>query len=246
MPYFPARPFTFASVELQIERTSRRVLSFAFRANMPAPMPRPMTPTPMSFFAMLIPPLARGPMCACGCHPITVGEQEGEFTGGRCYSTKRSRGEKGMKLKALVGEGQHVMGLTLPFIVVGVAANIIWPARVPHGLGHGLALIAGIALLVIGVPLWITSVVQILVWVPQEDPHHHGPLPPDAAPAVHHGRAAGAPRRGPRAGHLAGLRPRGVLYVASRIFSPREERLLEKYFPKDYPAYRSKVLLPWL
>jgi len=37
-----------------------------------------------------------------------------------------------------------------------------------------------------------------------------------------------------------------ILYVSSRIFSPAEEKLLAKYFPMEYPAYRGRVLLPWL
>jgi protein-S-isoprenylcysteine O-methyltransferase Ste14 len=37
-----------------------------------------------------------------------------------------------------------------------------------------------------------------------------------------------------------------VLYVSSRIFSPREEALLTRYFPEAYPSYRAKVLFPWL
>ena len=37
-----------------------------------------------------------------------------------------------------------------------------------------------------------------------------------------------------------------VLYISSRIFSPREEKILLQYFPQEYPAYRKKVLLPWL
>jgi protein-S-isoprenylcysteine O-methyltransferase Ste14 len=37
-----------------------------------------------------------------------------------------------------------------------------------------------------------------------------------------------------------------VLYISNRIFSVREEKLLEGFFPKEYAAYRGKVLLPWL
>ena len=37
-----------------------------------------------------------------------------------------------------------------------------------------------------------------------------------------------------------------VLYISSRIFAPGEEKILLQYFPKEYPAYRRKVLLPWL
>lgn len=37
-----------------------------------------------------------------------------------------------------------------------------------------------------------------------------------------------------------------ALYVASRRFAPNEERELAQRFPDEYPAYRKRVLLPWL
>ncbi len=37
-----------------------------------------------------------------------------------------------------------------------------------------------------------------------------------------------------------------TLYVSSRLFSGSEEKTLASLFPKEYPAYRSRVVLPWL
>ena len=42
-----------------------------------------------------------------------------------------------MKLMVLVGAGGRVMGGALPFMVLGVAANIIWPAAFVMGSGIG-------------------------------------------------------------------------------------------------------------
>jgi hypothetical protein len=39
-----------------------------------------------------------------------------------------------MKLKVLVGAGDRIMTLTLPFVVVGVVANILRPAWFHMGL----------------------------------------------------------------------------------------------------------------
>jgi protein-S-isoprenylcysteine O-methyltransferase Ste14 len=150
-----------------------------------------------------------------------------------------------MKLKALVGAGDRVMGLTLPFLVVGVAANIIWPAAFRLGFGGG-GLIAAIALLVLGVPLWLTSAVQILVYVPKKKLITTGPF----ALMLHPIYATVAIFVMPGVGLLfdswSGIAIGAVLYVSTRLFAPAEERLLEKYFPAEYPAYRAKVLLPWL
>lgn len=150
-----------------------------------------------------------------------------------------------MKLKALVGEGQHVMGLTLPFIVLGVAANITWPAVFRMGAGLG-GLVAGIVLLVVGVPLWLTSAVQIIVWVPRKTLITTGPFRLVLHPLYTFVALLVFPGAGLVLDTWLGFVLGAVLYVASRIFSPREERLLEKYFPTEYPAYRKKVLLPWL
>jgi protein-S-isoprenylcysteine O-methyltransferase Ste14 len=37
-----------------------------------------------------------------------------------------------------------------------------------------------------------------------------------------------------------------ILYIASRLFSRSEEKMLASIFPAEYPAYRARVLLPWL
>jgi protein-S-isoprenylcysteine O-methyltransferase Ste14 len=150
-----------------------------------------------------------------------------------------------MKLKFLVGAGDRVMGLTLPFIVIGVAANIIWPAVFRMGSGTG-GLIAGIVLLVIGVPLWITSAVQILVWVPRKTLITTGPFALMLHPLYTSVALLVLPGLGLVLDTWLGPALGVILYVSSRIFSPSEEKLLAKYFPNEYPAYRAKVLLPWL
>lgn len=150
-----------------------------------------------------------------------------------------------MKLKALVGAGDRVMGLTLPFIVIGVAANIIWPAVFRMGSGRG-GLIAGIILLVIGLPLWITSVVQILVWVPRKTLITTGPFRLMLHPLYTSVALLVLPGVGLVLDTWLGFALGAVLYLSSRIFSPAEEKLLARYFPTEYPAYRGRVLLPWL
>lgn len=150
-----------------------------------------------------------------------------------------------MKLKVLVGAGDRVMGLTLPFIIVGVAANIIRPAVFRMGSGRG-GLIAGIVLLVIGVPLWLTSVGQILVYVPRKTLITNGPFRLMLHPLYTTVALLVFPGVGLLLDTWLGFALGAVLYVSSRLVSPSEEKPLAKYFPKEYPAYRSRVLLPWL
>jgi protein-S-isoprenylcysteine O-methyltransferase Ste14 len=149
-----------------------------------------------------------------------------------------------MKLKVLVGAGRQVMGLTLPFIVAGIVLNILRPAW--FALGFGAGVIAGIVLLAVGVPTWISSVVLILVRVPQKKLITTGPFAVVLHPLYTSVALLVIPGLGLLFDSWVGAAIGVVLYISSRIFSPGEEKILLQYFPREYPAYRKKVLLPWL
>jgi protein-S-isoprenylcysteine O-methyltransferase Ste14 len=149
------------------------------------------------------------------------------------------------QLKVLVGAGDRIMASASPFAVVGIAANVLWPAAFQLGLGTtGLAL--GGVLLAAGIPLWLTSAVQILLFVPKGKLITRGPF----ALVIHPLYTSVALLVVPGAGLLfdswLGLALGVVLYIASRRFAPSEERALAERFPIEYPAYRKRVLLPWL
>jgi protein-S-isoprenylcysteine O-methyltransferase Ste14 len=150
-----------------------------------------------------------------------------------------------MRLKVLVGEGGHVMGLTLPFAVAGIGANLIWPAVFQMGFRPAGPLV-GIALLAVGLPLWITSVVQILVYVPRKRLITTGPFAVVLHPLYTFVALLVIPGCGLLLDTWVGFAIGAVLYVSNRIFSVREEKLLEGFFPKEYAEYRRRVLLPWL
>src|SRR5262252_5729080 len=78
-------------------------------------------------------------------------------------------------IKTLVGAGDRIMGFLLPFAVVGLAANILWPSVFRMGFGTAGTII-GIVLVAIGVPIWITSAVQILLFVPRGELITSGPF----------------------------------------------------------------------
>ena len=150
-----------------------------------------------------------------------------------------------MKLKVLVGAGRQVMGLALPFIVAGIVVNILRPAWFALGFGTG-GLIAGIVLLAIGVPAWISSVILILVRVPQKKLITTGPFAVVLHPLYTSVALLVIPGLGLLFDSWVGAAIGVILYFSSRIFSPGEEKILLQYFPQEYPAYRKKVLLPWL
>ncbi len=150
-----------------------------------------------------------------------------------------------MKLKVLVGAGDRVMGFTVPFIVVGLAANI-WRPEWFH-MGTELpGLIVGIVLLAIGVPMWLTSVAQILIHVPKHTLITTGPFALMLHPLYTSVALLVLPGVGLVVDTWLGTALGGILYISSRMFARSEEAILAKVFPTEYPAYRAKVLLPWL
>lgn len=150
-----------------------------------------------------------------------------------------------MQIKALVGAGDRIMALTLPFAVAGLAANILWPSAFRMGLGAP-GTILGLVLVVTGVPLWLTAVAQILRDVPKGKLITGGPFRLMLHPIYTSVALLVIPGCGLFFDSWLGFALGAVLYLASRIFAPAEERDLARRFPEDYPAYRKRVLLPWL
>ena len=150
-----------------------------------------------------------------------------------------------MKLKELVGTGDRIAGITLPFTVLGIVANKLWPA-VFH-MGFGLpGLIAGVVLLAVGVQLWLISVAQILRYVPTGKLITTGPFALVLHPLYTSVALLVIPGCGfvldTWLGPALGL----ILYGAARMFAGAEEKFLAVRFPEEYRRYRQRVLLPWL
>jgi protein-S-isoprenylcysteine O-methyltransferase Ste14 len=151
-----------------------------------------------------------------------------------------------MKLKTLVGSGDRIMLLTLPFLIVGVILNILFPSAFSvGGLSTALKVIS-VIMLTFGVAIWIWSVVLILTEVPQGKLITTGPY----ALVKHPLYTAVALLVLPAVGFLLdtwlGVVVGGVLYVGSRIFSPEEEKELSKAFGATWDEYCNTVVLPWL
>jgi protein-S-isoprenylcysteine O-methyltransferase Ste14 len=150
-----------------------------------------------------------------------------------------------MKLKVLVGQGDRIISLTLPFMVVGIVANILWPRLFMLGIGTG-GLIAGMVLLAIGVPVWGSSVALVLINVPRKRLITTGPFAIIPHPMYTAVALLVLPGIGLVLDTWVGAGIGAALYVASRIYSPKEDAIMKKIFPAEYPAYRKRVLLPWL
>ncbi len=137
------------------------------------------------------------------------------------------------------------MVCTLPFAIVGIAANVLDPQLFRLGLGT-IGVVAGSALLLVGVPIWLTSVVQILVHVPRHQLITGGPFAVVLHPLYTSVALLVIPGLGLVLDTWLGCTLGLILYVFSRMFSRREEQELEDAFAEEYASYRESVLLPCL
>lgn len=151
-----------------------------------------------------------------------------------------------MSIKALVGSGDRIGLFVLPFIILGLVMNFLWPAIFSVGGPPQALAIVSYFVLLPGLVVWIWSVVLILSRVPKGQLITTGPYA-----VVKHPLYTGVawlvlPWVGflldSWLGAVLGL----VLYVGSRLFSPAEERALSTAFGSGWEQYLHGVRLPWV
>jgi protein-S-isoprenylcysteine O-methyltransferase Ste14 len=149
-------------------------------------------------------------------------------------------------LKRLVGSGDRIMLAVLPFLIIGVIANVAFPSVFAVGGPWEALRILSIAMLVPGVVIWLWSGVLILTNVPRGTLITSGPY----AVVKHPIYTAVALLVLPWAGFLLntwlGAAIGLVLYAADRVFATEEEDDLARRFGARWEAYRQRVLLPWI
>jgi protein-S-isoprenylcysteine O-methyltransferase Ste14 len=151
-----------------------------------------------------------------------------------------------VKLKALVGSGDRIMLFILPFVVVGLILNILNPSLFGVG-GPPISLkIFSTIILIPGITIWLWSVILILTRVPQKRLITRGPYSLVKHPLYTSVALLVLPWIGFLFNSWLGVVIGITLYIASRIFSPEEERTLSKIFGVTWDAYCHKVKIPWL
>ncbi len=151
-----------------------------------------------------------------------------------------------MKLKDLVGSGDKLGLFTLPFIVIGIGLNILFPKWFGVGGPPPILQIISIILLIPGVVIWIWSVYLILTVIPKKKLISNGPYVLVKHPLYVGVALLVIPWVGILCNSWIGVVIGGALYVASRLFAPEEEKKLAKTFGAFWEEYEAKVLLPWL
>jgi protein-S-isoprenylcysteine O-methyltransferase Ste14 len=150
-----------------------------------------------------------------------------------------------MKLKALVGSGDRIGLFVLPFIVLGLVLALLYPALFSIPRSTALDVI-GAVLLVLGLIVWAWSVTLILTQVPRGRLITGGPYTVVKHPLYTGVSLLLLPGLGFLVGTWLALAFGIVLYVASRIFAPEEEKALSRTFGAAWDDYMRSVLVPWL
>lgn len=151
-----------------------------------------------------------------------------------------------MNLKVLVGSGDKIGLFVLPFLVIGLIFNITFPFVFTVGGPSEFLKLISIIILPFGVTIWLWSALLILIKVPRKELITTGPYAIVKHPLYTGVALLVLPWIGFLLNSWLGALIGIVLYIASRIYSPQEEKLLSKTFGADWEEYRRKILLPWL
>lgn len=161
-------------------------------------------------------------------------------------TSERSSVTKMFDVRTLVGSGDRIGLLVLPFLVVGVALNVWRPALFGVG-GPGPALtVLSLAMLVPGITIWLWSVVLILTKVPKGELITGGPFALVKHPLYTGVALLVLPWAGFLLNTWLGAAIGVVIYAGSRRFAPEEERKLAQAFGAQWDAYAGAVKIPWL
>lgn len=151
-----------------------------------------------------------------------------------------------MKLKALVGSGDKIGLLVLPFLVTGVVLNILHPSLFAVGGPPAVLKAISIIVLIAGAAIWIWSVVLILIKVPKNELIASGPYSLVKHPLYTSVALLVLPWIGFLFDTWLGIVIGATLYLGSRIYAPREEAILKGSFGASWDSYIKKVKLPWI
>lgn len=150
------------------------------------------------------------------------------------------------KVKMLVGSGDSIGKLMLPFLVVGLALNVFRPSWFSVGSPSQLLRTISVVALAPGVIIWIWSVVLILTKVPRGKLITGGPYSLVKHPLYTGVALLVLPWAGFLLDSWLGVVFGAILYIGSRLFAPAEEAWLAQNFGSEWDEYAGRVKLPWL
>jgi protein-S-isoprenylcysteine O-methyltransferase Ste14 len=151
-----------------------------------------------------------------------------------------------MNLRNLMGSGDRIMLVALPFLVVGAALNLTNPAAFSVGGPPTWLLWLSLAVLAFGVSIWAWSAALILTNVPRGRLITGGPYGWVRHPLYTAVGLLVLPWLGFVLNTWLGVVLGAVVYIGSRLFAPREEAELSRAFGRAWSTYSGGVKLGWL
>jgi protein-S-isoprenylcysteine O-methyltransferase Ste14 len=151
-----------------------------------------------------------------------------------------------MGLKGLIGCGDRIALFTLPFVVVGVVLNVMFPSAFSVGGPPGWLRTVSIVVLVLGVAVWLWSAVLILTKARRGELITSGPFALMRHPIYTGVSLMVLPWLGFLLDTWLGLAIGVAMYVATRRYVPAEDAELAETYGPAWDEYRDAVALPWL
>jgi protein-S-isoprenylcysteine O-methyltransferase Ste14 len=151
-----------------------------------------------------------------------------------------------MNVKVLVGSGDKIALLTLPFLIVGLILNVAYPSLFDVGGPSNILRVVSFVVLVPGVAIWLWSIILILTKVPKGELITSGPYSLVKHPLYTSVALLVLPWIGFLLNTWLGALIGVVLYIGSRVFAPAEEAELSKTFGASWDEYSNTVKMPWL
>ena len=151
-----------------------------------------------------------------------------------------------MKLRVLIGSGDKIGLLTLPFLIIGLILNIVFPSLFNVGGPSRVLKVISIIILIPGVTIWIWSAILVLTKVSRKKLITNGPYSLVKHPLYTGVALLVLPWIGFLFNTWLGVLIGIILYIGSRIFSPKEEEILSKTFGATWDKYCNNVKIPWL
>lgn len=149
-------------------------------------------------------------------------------------------------LALLVGSGDKIGLVALPFLALGLVLNLWRPSLFSVGGPSAPLAAVSVAVLVLGVVNWVWSVALILTKVPKGQLITNGPYAVVKHPLYTGVALLVAPWLGFLLNSWLGVVVGIALYAGSREFSPEEERQLSSAFGPAWDDYCKSVKVPWL
>jgi protein-S-isoprenylcysteine O-methyltransferase Ste14 len=151
-----------------------------------------------------------------------------------------------MKLNFLIGSGRKIGIFFLPFLLVGVTLNIVYPDFFTIGGPHYILFCISIIILLVGIGNWVWTIVLLLTKVPRKELICTGPYALVKHPLYVGMAFLVIPWLGFLLNTWLGVVLGIVMYLGSKLYSPEEEKILFSIFGKDWDDYCKKVRLPWV